>query len=281
MAFPAPDGSGLWCAVTRGPERDHPRLPARPSEPSAPIARPEPQSVAVVDPGHVEGREEELPQVLPAPAVRPGDGPPAGAGRSASRADSGRSGSRKKWQRYRSLWNSRAPCSRAVILAIASISVRFQAANDARSSRCARSGDRLVERQEQYVLVVVAERAGPMVRWPSSPVVSARTGGAAGGAAGAGGATGAGEPSRVARNSPNPSSRTRATTAAESHGRRVDVGGGALTTTGHLVGAASPRRGGECGAPWTTSRARAAWHPSGTCDRGDRPFPGRSRRSLR
>ena len=71
---------------------------------------PEPEPVAVVDPGDAVGREEELAQVLPAPAA----GQPAmlaqpvqvDQGRAGAPGSRRRSRSRKKWQRYRSLWKT-------------------------------------------------------------------------------------------------------------------------------------------------------------------------------
>src|SRR5215831_3290592 len=58
--------------VTSRPEADEPCLPPRRAwlgDPS--IAPPGPLAVAVVDPGHAEGREQQLTQVLAAPPRGP------------------------------------------------------------------------------------------------------------------------------------------------------------------------------------------------------------------
>src|SRR4051794_41147486 len=58
--------------VPRGLHGDEPRVPAGPLQAERPAIRaPEPQAVAIVDPGDAVGREQELSQVLPAPAVGP------------------------------------------------------------------------------------------------------------------------------------------------------------------------------------------------------------------
>src|SRR4051794_25893850 len=51
---------------------DHPQVPAVPGQvEGAAVMGPESQPVTVGDPGDAEGREQELSQVLPAPAIGP------------------------------------------------------------------------------------------------------------------------------------------------------------------------------------------------------------------
>ena len=122
--------------VSCRPESHETLLPAGEGDREPPlVVAPESESIAVIDPGDAIGREQQLSEILPPPPIaarldgRPGDADRSGRSATGRPSRSSRSRSRKKWQRYKSLWKWRAACKVAVIRAISEITRRLRSAN--------------------------------------------------------------------------------------------------------------------------------------------------------